>query len=674
MTKKIFIFITAVLSLVLFVNPNHTYAQFVNNDTDIESEFIVYQPNFEGLEGVAPAYNLFDFGWSYEVGEDIHDSNIYVRSPKVLINTDFIQNIQIPNYVVHLDQHNEYHVETNAFTNAYVYVFNNASDTYPTIQKTLQNYGPGGQSSYRLNSPIELSGNKWIQIVYTISLYSVPGQQLSNDTHPIIKSYFDATTGGWVVITPNTFHNRMRRYTASVRLSFRHDYINLSQFLASKNHYSKVTIRELVEFTPPDPEDPINPGEFDSINDLPATTGSIFTTTGNMGRVYFNVNGYNLTSKIEYQANDYYINMTMESGTDMSIFSNANKSFYYMYEGERFILINHGAESIFESTNLAEQQWVGYSIWNLNTNELNTFDKLNVYLYSRLEDSNNVYGYFYIDDFVIERLLSVSLSMRYRYNYIIGQSDWKIHNKILEADVYETFDPTAWQIDVLAGAAVATGVLALIPGVQIPALIIGSAVMAGVGSTIQSNPISFGSINQIQKVTPTGNLLTEINNAYISTNPGFNPNTTSMNMYKLYIGQFNDLWSVGIDIDTDYSLYQSQQGINIIQMSFVKDRQLYVVEGENIDLNFKPGPGTDGETPGFSFPNLNLSFLISIIGGLIIAVIILVGGIQSGVLYNRYKGFRFSKFLGILFGALLSGAFVGLLLYIGVNLVISGGI
>lgn len=673
MMKKIFILLTAAVSLLLFVNPSPVFATLVNNDTDIESEFIKYQENFTGLSGVAPAYNLMDFEWTYEVGQDIHDSNIYVKSPKVLVNTQFIQNIQIPNYVVHLDQNGQYHVQTSAFTNAYLYIFNNESDVYAANQTTLSNYGPGGQSSYRLNNPIAVSGNKWIQIVYTISLYSVPGQQLSNDTHEIIKSYFDATTSGWVVITPNTFHNRMRRYTASVRLSFRHDYINLSQELQARNHYSKVTIREQVEFNPPNPDDPINPGEYNSISDLPATAGSIFTNTSGMGRVYFNVSGYNLITKVEYQSVDYYIPFSMENGTDMSIFNNANKSFYYMYEGERFILINHGNESIFESTNLSAQKWVGYSVWNLNTNELNTFDRLNVYLYSKLEDANNVYGYFYIDDYVVDRLLSVSLSMRYKYNYVIGQSDWKIHNKILEADVYETFDPTSWQLDVLAGTAVATSVLALIPGVQIPALIVGSAIMAGVGSTIQSNPIAFGSINQIEKVQPTGALLNEINTAYAASNPSFKPNTTDMSIYKLYIGQFNDLWSVGIDIDTEYSLYQSQQGINIIQMSFMKDRQLYVLDGENINMNFTPGPGTDGQTPGFSFPNLNLSVIIAAAGGVIIGVMVLIGGIQSGVLFNRRRGFNFSMFLGTLFGALLAGGLIALLLYFGVNYFLTGG-
>src|SRR5690606_28197609 len=161
-----------------------------------------------------------------------------------------------------------------------------------------------------------------------------------------------------------------------------------------------------------------------TVSDLPSTAGSIFTNTSEMGRVYFNVNGYNLIVKVEYGLNEYYIPFTMANGTDMSIFNNANKSYYYMYEGERFILINHGQESIFQTSNLSAQQWVGYSVWNLTTNELNTFDRVNVYLYSKLEEANNVYGYFYIDDFVVDHLLSVSLSMRYRYNYILGQSDW----------------------------------------------------------------------------------------------------------------------------------------------------------------------------------------------------------------------------------------------------------
>lgn len=660
MIKKIFIFITSALSLLLFVNPNSVYAQETYYDSD-------YTSNFAGDSTVKVNQQMVNGNGEMGDGWYLYGSSYYlaVESPSVLLpKNTYLQEVRIPNYTIYRNGV----AETQTIERIKLIV-KNVTTGSRIKEVVLTNWGPGGQSYFKLSTPQVFDTDVHIFFEIKADTSIVKLNPDSQNPHMLVNMQSTYNVSNW-------WHYYIEAaFFESIKRSFSPLFLYENQsWIKNSEYYSKVIYRTPVEFLPPNPDDPINPGQFDSINDLPSTAGSIFTNTSGMGRVYFDVDGYKLTTKIEYLDNDYYLDFTMESGTDMSIFNNANKSFYYMYEGEKFILINHGSESIFESSNIAQQRWVGYSIWNLNTNELNTFDKLNVYLYSRLEESNNVYGYFYIDDFVIDRLLSVSLSMRYKYNYIIGQSNWKIHNKILEADVYETFDPTSWQIDVLAGTAIATSVLALIPGVQIPALVIGSAVMAGVGSTIQSDPISFGSINQIQKVTPTGNLLAEINNAYIATNPGFNPNTTSMNMYKLYIGQFNDLWSVGIDIDTDYSLYQSQQGINIIQMSFVKDSQLYVVEGENIDLNFKPGPGTDGQTPGFSFPNLNLSFLISIIGGLIIAVIILVGGIQSGVLYNRYKGFRFSKFLGILFGALLSGALVGLLIYIGVNAVISGGI
>lgn len=665
--KKIFITISSLILLLLFVNPSKAYAQIINNDTNIQEQFVVHQSGYQ-YPGDSAAYVLGDFGWTYTVGEDINDPNIYINSPRVQVTADYLQSLQVPNYVIHKDWDGNYSVQVNAFTNAYVYVYTSEDAQYPSNISTLSNFGPGGQSSYRLNSPIALGGTKWIQIRFTISLYSVVGQQLSNDTHPIIKAYFTEAEKSWVNLTPNNFNNRMRRYTASIRLSFRDAWIVQNAFMRDRNHYSQVTIREQIEFTPPE-----TPDDYNIVTDLPSTTGSIYTNSTGMGNVTFNVDGLQLEAKVTYNAQDYYLLFNMENGTDMSIFTNANKNFYYMYEGERFFLINHGNESIFQASNLGTQKWVGYTVWNLSTNEISTFDRLNVYLYSKLEEANNVYGYFYIDQFVIDRLLSVSLSMRYRYNYVIGQSDWKIHNKVLEADVFETFDPTSWQLDVLAGTALATGVLALIPGVQMPALLVGSAVMAIVGSTIQSPPISFGTINQIELIQPSVSLQQEINAAYAASNPGFNPNATNMNIYKLYIGQFNDAWSTGIKIDTEYSLYQQQQGINIVQLTYVTDNKLYVIDGDNIDMNFTPGTGTDGNSPGFSFPDLDLASLIAVLGGLTVAVMVLVSSIQSGVLFNRRRGFNFGMFVGTLFGALMSGGLVGIIVYFGVNAFLGGG-
>ena len=186
-----------------------------------------------------------------------------------------------------------------------------------------------------------------------------------------------------------------------------------------------------------------------------------------------------------------------------------------------------------------------------------------------------------------------------------------------------------------------------------PALLVGTAMMAWVGSTIENNPISFGNINQIESINPTGALLTEINDSYSAANSNFNGIDNNLSLFKLYIGQFDEVFTTGIKIDTEYSLYQEQKGINIIQFTYMTEGQFHLVEGKDIELDFTPGKGTDGSSPNIPLPNVDVNLSQSI--GIVIAVVValfsiinLPGGLTRLKMKDFIKILIISAILGFL--------------------------
>ena len=162
-------------------------------------------------------------------------------------------------------------------------------------------------------------------------------------------------------IFPNTYPNRLRLYTASLRMSFNHSWVNSLDILKNQNYYSTVTIRTTTEFIPP-----TDPSEFDEVGDLPLTSGSIFSDKLNMGRVYFDLNDRTLISKVEYNGNEFYLKHTLSNDMDLSLFDSTFEVFYYSFEGQKFFLINHGQQSMFLNNNTKSTAFIPYTVWNLS--------------------------------------------------------------------------------------------------------------------------------------------------------------------------------------------------------------------------------------------------------------------------------------------------------------------
>ncbi len=394
---------------------------------------------------------------------------------------------------------------------------------------------------------------------------------------------------------------------------------------------------------------------------LPETDGSIFDDVNEMGNVSYTVNDYDVSFRILYNE-VYYLDYTFDLDTDMTIFDNSFESFYYSYDGQKFIVINHGEQSMFTARDIKEQTFVPYTIWNLDTNEIVTYEKASVYIYLTAGAGGHINGYFYTDEFIIDNLMSVSLLYDYRYDPLIGKkSDWITESIILENDAMT--DPSvSWQATAAAtsisATAVLTGIAAVIPGGQPLAFgifLVGSAVNLYLTYAVQEagHEMYVRSTNEIVPYEPSDDFRDEVNEAYISTNQDFEGlDLDTYQMFKLDLGD-HDKFGNTVEVN--------DETIEVIEMVYETNGKVYTLEHELIETyadvdayldkdndSTLVNPGGTNPSNGFNLPD-NLG--IYILGA---AAIIIFG---KPILKKAQKE--------PIFGLILLGGVVYLLYYFG---------
>lgn len=374
--------------------------------------------------------------------------------------------------------------------------------------------------------------------------------------------------------------------------------------------------------------DPNQPGEIDE--ELPLTGGSIFTNKNDMGSVQTNIIGNNeFEFIIRYKTGTYHLEYTFAPETDVSMFSEDKEAFYFSDGEDKFIVFNDGDKSILTTTNLREE-FIPYTIWNLSTNELVAYHQFNVYTYIKEGDANNYYAYFYTDEFVIDRLMSATVSMEYRYVPIIGaKGDWIPYFKILE-DTTVSGNTVGWEMKAAAYATAAMPIALMIPGLRWPALIIGTSLTLylqanAAAQLIDGKNLISGSINQIALATPTPGLKTEIDGAYQRAYPNFTGmNLNDFTLWKMHLGQFDKAFTKGVEINQEFNTIGDQKGLNIISMKYMTNGHIYTISGEEMNHHFNPGdmdvlPDSWNPKVGLDFLGDGLTTII--IGGVILLVV-----------------------------------------------------
>lgn len=400
--------------------------------------------------------------------------------------------------------------------------------------------------------------------------------------------------------------------------------------------------------------DPTSPGDLDL---LPTTTGSIFDDTNQMATVSVDVMSNNETYfMISYDAR-YQLKYIFSANTDMSIFNDAYEAFYYTHEGERFMLFNHGTESMFKTTNWKTQKFIPYTIWNLDTNEMVTHDQVNVYIHMTVGDANHIVGYFYVDDFVIDRLIQVSTVFNYRWDPLVGSKS-KYMPQLVVLDDTTVLNPTvAWQLSaaaasvsatvVMGGVLSATGVGA---SIGVPLMLVGTAVSAYLTyvAVDYEGALISGSTTEIEPANPSTDLLTEINTNYKEVNPNFTSiDTSTFPLWKLDFGAYNKFGNTPeVDDET----------VQIITLSYMTDGEVYVLEADQINTLASVDQYLDPDNNSTPFnpqgvnpsnPNNILYWVIGILGGVLL-----------------FKEFKLDKKPGLMILLLAAAAY--LLYYLGV--------
>lgn len=325
--------------------------------------------------------------------------------------------------------------------------------------------------------------------------------------------------------------------------------------------------------------DPSIPSDLDL---LPTTGGSIFDDVNNMADVSVDVlSGNTVDLSIIYDT-IYYVRYTFSENTDMTIFNDNYEAFYYTHEDQHFIVFNKGEQSMFTHYQSVET-FIPYTIWNLDTNELVEHNQVDVYMYMTLGDANHIVGYFYVDEFVIDRLMQISTVFNYRFDPLIGaKSEWISQAAILE-DTGISEGNISWQFTAAATSSAAVATMAIIIGatgvglpIALPLALFGSLVTGFFLANAYMYPGSLitGDTSEIQIANVSTELQTEINQKYAERNPDFTSiDTNTYPLWKLDFGAFERFGST-TEVDPD--------SINVISLTYQTDGQVYTLEADKI--------------------------------------------------------------------------------------------
>jgi hypothetical protein len=316
------------------------------------------------------------------------------------------------------------------------------------------------------------------------------------------------------------------------------------------------------------------------LSELPDTAGSIYDDINNMGDVeILSIDDYQVNFRITYDLQPYDLTYTFSENTDMSIFNNQYEMFYYTDEGNHFIVLNMGDTSMFYSTGASIETFIPYTTWNLETNELATIDRFNVYMYMKVGDGEHLNGYFYVDEFVIDNLLSVNASFKYRFENIFGADSWNYYNAVLEDGTY-TEANISWKLKGAFYSNIATTIGMMIPPLQAPALIIGTPLSwyleyQTYQELIDGNNLWVSDTEEIQLLDPSEILQDEINAAYLDAYEDFEGlDLSSYNLYQLDFGTFEKPF---------YDLKIDEDSINVISFTYMTNGLVYTIDEENIN-------------------------------------------------------------------------------------------
>lgn len=349
---------------------------------------------------------------------------------------------------------------------------------------------------------------------------------------------------------------------------------------------------ENVEF----PDNPI----FSEIEDLPKTNKQ------EIGRVRFDITNKNMTVQISFNYTVYYLRYNFSENQDMRIFETIEA--YYMNVNKPQIIINNSdrpyLSDILEAPYDAKPTFVPHTIWDLETDKLETINKYSTYVYLKQNKQSVMMAYVYIDEFIIDKMLTATVSWTSRQenkppaSWIDGKyTEWERHTETLASDKYLNYKNLSsdWE-DFIPVWNIARGIYKLSKVYTMPEI----------------EAVNFNDMQSYYNVTKNelDFYFTNIDSEFIGLkeNPRYK-------VWGLALQQGKSWWTAQTEMYHNKDDLTDPHNFQIIDITYETNGRIYKAIGEDMNLKIAIDPPIDGlEKEQNKIPITTILIFIAAIG------------------------------------------------------------
>lgn len=350
-----------------------------------------------------------------------------------------------------------------------------------------------------------------------------------------------------------------------------------------------------------------DPEDYVAIDELPNTAND------ELAAVYFDVQGKSVRTIIRYRSGEVYTTLSnFHHDTDMSIFE-TKEAYLQNINSRPQIIINHSdrlyLRDILEAPDNEKPAFVPHSIWDLKTNEIVTQNTYTTNVYIKQNDAGVMISYIYIDEYIIDAILSTTLqwTSRTRSNILwglisTGKTEWESHQATFTSDDYIRYKnlTSSWQ-NYVPGWNQIRNIYQNIKTFEMPRI----------SSVNLSNPQEYYNVTQA-----------EVERYFRSSNPEFDELNTNPR-YKLWAFALEEesiqevnLW-LGSGIINSYTEFYDNptdptdpDNFQIIKINYQTNGKLYDAVGNDMNLSITIAPPLKA-TPDIS--RLNIVIFLAIV-------------------------------------------------------------
>lgn len=301
------------------------------------------------------------------------------------------------------------------------------------------------------------------------------------------------------------------------------------------------------------------------------------TSRNQLGDVSLDISGNEVLVKISYNNELYYLDYKFKEDTDLSLFETIEA--YYINLGEPQIIINHSDKPylkyILESPEDEKSAFVPHTVWDLNSNQMNTVEEYQTYVYLKQNPKGVMLAYLYIDEYIIDKLLTAEISWVSRQkngfpaSLVLGKyTEWKRHYETLASDDYLQYKnlTSDWQ-DVVPIWNILRGIYKLSKNYTMP----------------QIDSVNFNNIQPEYNITKNEyehymNLVSD-DFFELSQNERYKVWALSFQQGKSWFGTQTYIH------EYDYDNPDNPNNFNVIKLTYQTNGQLYEAIGQDMELN-----------------------------------------------------------------------------------------